>query len=109
MSISIPGCNGDATTEIRNHIALTFMNNALVGGNVLSAAQAFDMANDYMKLAKDIVNESKKIPGITNSAEVQIMDLIACQKIIDAIKLYRACTGASLKDAKDVIDKLRGL
>ena len=35
--------------------------------------------------------------------------LIAEGKVIEAIKVYRERTGASLKDAKDAIDRFRGI
>ena len=35
--------------------------------------------------------------------------LVAEGKVIEAIKLYRERTGASLKDAKDAIDRSRGV
>ena len=35
--------------------------------------------------------------------------LVAEGKVIEAIKVYRERTGASLKDAKDAIDRFRGI
>ncbi len=106
-SAIIPSMND--INSVRNNMAITFMNNALLGGIVLPVENAFSMADQFIKRAKTPVDESQKIPGVTTAAEIQIMALIAGNRPIEAIKLYRACTGSTLKDSKDVIDRLRGL
>ena len=43
---------------------------------------------------------------LSTEQEHQIMELIAREQKISAIKLYREATGASLKDAKDAVDAM---
>ncbi|MFZ5879158.1 MAG: hypothetical protein ACOY0R_07300 [Chloroflexota bacterium] len=45
-------------------------------------------------------------PGMDSSRQRQILDLMAQDRKIEAIKLYRGWTGADLKQAKDAVEAL---
>lgn len=45
-------------------------------------------------------------PAFTSQLRQQVVDLLAQEKKIEAIKLYRQTTGVGLKEAKDIVEKI---
>ena len=91
----------------RTQIAYNFMVTALSAGVIMDGNRAFELADGFIK-ASIIPELSVNVKGVTRPAEIQILDLLNRDKFIEAIKLYRACTGLSLKEAKDEMDRVRG-
>ena len=46
-------------------------------------------------------------PDAVSGVSAEVLDLVRQGRKINAIKVYREQTGVSLKEAKDVIDRLR--
>ena len=97
---------------------------ALTRGDKIEAIKRYRVAKGVgLKEAKDVVEQTKggylrvqeKLDALLKSAGVQydpsagiqeaVTEAIRANKMIEAVKLYRAATGVGLKEAKDAVEE----
>lgn len=66
----------------------------------------YRIAEHHPKIVVDAINGSARPES---ELERECRALLSSGRVIDAIKLYRAETGLGLREAKDAIDKMRGV
>lgn len=86
-------------------LANEYILSGLKGGIILTPKQAFKMARDFYSE----VAVRPRCEDMPDTLRKEMESLIADGRPIQAIKQYRISTGATLKDAKDVVDAMRGL
>lgn len=90
------------------------MNAALLSSILICSGLAFILAMIALALylrkqqVQDSLSKTQRLADPTFSGQIrqQVVDLLAQEKKIEAIKLYRQTTGVSLKEAMEAVEKI---